>query len=279
MGLCHQDTRSTGCTETEACFATLDLGSKLKIVRRYPIYIFDLDGTLFRGDDPIPGAAGALSRLRTDGSAIRYLTNNSGLTREDYLKKLTRLGFEATLEEIYSSAVGAAKTLSSRGLSRAFVVGNPGLPATLREYGLQVVQEGAEAVVVGLCHGLSYSLLDQALQNLLQGAELFATNTDATYPLEGGQVCPGAGSIVAAVATCSGRTPIVIGKPNPYLIHLVLEEAGLTVADALVVGDRYDTDILAGQGAGCDTLLVLTGVTQSVPEGQAVLNSVAYLGS
>lgn len=248
-------------------------------MRRYPIYIFDLDGTLFRGDDPIPGAAGALSRLRTDGSAIRYLTNNSGLTREDYLKKLTRLGFEATLEEIYSSAVGAAKTLSSRGLSRAFVVGNPGLPATLREYGLQVVQEGAEAVVVGLCHGLSYSLLDQALQNLLQGAELFATNTDATYPLEGGQVCPGAGSIVAAVATCSGRTPIVIGKPNPYLIHLVLEEAGLTVADALVVGDRYDTDILAGQGAGCDTLLVLTGVTQSVPEGQAVLNSVAYLGS
>ena len=236
-----------------------------------------MDGTLFRGDAPIPGAAETLRDLRAAGSVVRYLTNNSGMTRADYVEKLGRLGFEASLQDIYSSAVGIAKTLVAGGYDRAFVVGDPGFRATLEEYGIQVCHSGAEAVVVGICHAFTYDLLDAALQNLLDGAELFAANADVTYPLEGGRVCPGAGSMVAAVAACSGKEPTIIGKPNPYLVQLVLEEAGIGAKDAIVVGDRFETDILAGQRAGCDTALVLTGISQNAPIGQTTLASVAML--
>jgi phosphoglycolate/pyridoxal phosphate phosphatase family enzyme len=246
-------------------------------MRRYPLYIFDLDGTLFRGNEAIEGAPEALARLRVAGSKIRYLTNNSGQTRVDYLEKLGRLGFEAHPEEIYSSAIGVAHTLAEHGHKTAFVVGEPGFHETLRDAGIEVVEEHAEAVAVGMCRTFSYELLNRALQNCIQGAKLYASNTDATYPLEGGRVSPGAGSIVAAVATASGQEPFVVGKPNPYLVNLILRDADCPPQDALAVGDRFETDILAGKNAGTPTLLVMTGVTTEPIEGQLTLPSVAAL--
>lgn len=255
--------------------------------RIYPLYIFDLDGTLFRGEEPIPGAADALKRLREAGPKIRYLTNNSGLTKASYVQKLTRLGFQVEESEVYSSATGAAALLTQRGFGDVFVVGEPGLHQTLSEAGIDVLNSpspnedsplrSAQAVVVGICKSFNYDLLNEALQELLVGAHFFATNTDATYPMEGGRVIPGAGSIVAAVQTCCGRAPEVIGKPEPFLIKLILDEAGVEPGDALAVGDRVETDILAGQRAGCNTMLVLTGVTNEAPPGQATLPSVADL--
>ncbi len=248
-------------------------------MRQYRAYAFDLDGTLFRGNEPIPHAVETLAELRRRGALVRYVTNNSSQTRAFYVSKLTKMGFEAAPHEVYSSATGTASTLAEWGLKTAYVVGGPGLVETLRGSGVEVVnadasgavgKDGAtaEAVVVGICLAFTYDLLRGAMNQIRNGGRFVATNRDATYPLEGGQFMPGAGSLVAAVATCSGVESFTVGKPNPYLMELVCRELGLPAPEVLVVGDRLDTDIECGVRAGCDTHLVLTGVAQSAPEGQ-----------
>jgi 4-nitrophenyl phosphatase len=247
---------------------------------RYPLYIFDLDGTLYRGDEPILHAPETVRELKATGSGIRYLTNNSGQTREFFLAKLQRMGFPAELHEIESSAHGAAKYLESKGLHSIFAVGEAGLVLTLREEGLTVVNADGEgvvspdggdsaAVVVGICRRFTYDLMSSAMQRIRSGQAFVATNTDATFPLEGSRLVPGAGSVVAAIRTCSEQDPFVVGKPNPYLITLILEAAGCPPSEALVVGDRLDTDLVSGEAAGCPTHLVLTGVTHTPPPNQS----------
>lgn len=250
--------------------------------------LFDLDGTLYRGAEPIPGAVETVLALRERGVLVRYLTNNATLTREAFAAKLNAMGFPALPSEVHSSASGTAAYLTASGLRSAFVVGMPGLVETLRAAGASVVNaEGdglvrpdgpqAEAVVVGMCKSFSYELLDSAMQQVFGGGALVATNPDATYPLEGGRFCPGAGSLVAAVATCSGTEPFVVGKPKPFLVETILREANLHPEEALVVGDRLDTDIAAGVAAGCPTFLVLSGVARELPTGQAGGADVAAL--
>jgi 4-nitrophenyl phosphatase len=237
-------------------------------LNRYPLYILDLDGTLFRGNETTPGAVETVAALRRQGAQVKFLTNNSGGTRAHYLEKLARLGFDPEPHEIYSSAIGAARYCREQGIEKVFAVGEPGLEETLQEAGIVLVDERAEAVVAGICRSFTYRWMNDAMQNILAGAQFIATNADATYPVEGGRLEPGAGSIVAAIATCSGQSPTVVGKPNPYLIHLILKEAGVQPGDALVVGDRLDTDIACGAAAGCPTHLVLCGVTQEAPAAQ-----------
>ncbi|HJP83276.1 MAG TPA: HAD-IIA family hydrolase [Fimbriimonadaceae bacterium] len=241
------------------------------------LYIFDLDGTLFRGDEPIPGAIEAVERVRKAGKGVRYLTNNSSQTRGSYVDKLTRLGFKAHPEEIYSSAIGTAAYLHRERVKKVFIVGESGLAQTLGDVGIVSTDRDPDAVVVGICRDFTYELLSQAMQWIKAGAKFVATNTDPTYPVEGGKFIPGAGSIVAAVQICSEAVPFVVGKPNPFLIQLILQEAGVSAEDAMVIGDRMDTDIAAGERAKCQTLLVLTGAASEAPDGQAWLPSVADL--
>jgi HAD superfamily hydrolase (TIGR01457 family) len=245
-------------------------------VKLYKLYIFDLDGTLYRGNEAIPNAVEVVNELKRRGAAVRYLTNNSGQTRDFYHSKLNRMGFECEESEIYSSALGAAKVCLDRGYKSVFYVGQPGLAQTLEQAGIVVVnadgrdtEQHAEAVVAGICRSFTYSWLNGALQQIVNGAAFIATNTDATYPIENGKAEPGAGAIIASIKACSGTEPFVVGKPNPFLIDLVIKEAGVAKADVLAVGDRYETDILSGKNAGVDTHLVLTGVTTKAPEGQS----------
>lgn len=238
----------------------------------YRLYVFDLDGTLFRGMTPLPGAVESVAALRAGGALIRYLTNNSGQTRASYLEKLTGMGFEAHPEEVWHTGLGAAMRCHEEGWRRAYVIGEPGLSDTLVEAGIEVLpvdqESGADVVIAGICRMFTYARLNAALQHLRAGSAFVATNTDATYPVEGGRLEPGAGSLVAAVATASGRSPEVIGKPNPFLVREILREAGVEPAGALVVGDRLETDIECGRRAGCPTWLVLTGVIPAPIPGQ-----------
>ncbi len=245
-------------------------------MRQYKLYIFDLDGTLYRGAVAIPHAVEVVNELKKRGAGIRYLTNNSGQTRTFYQAKLTGLGFPCEENEIYSSALGAAQICLDKGYRSAFYVGQPGLAQTLKEAGVSVVnreweqaQSGAQVVVAGICRSFTYAWMNSALQQILAGSDFIATNTDATYPIEDGKVEPGAGAIVASIKACSGREPYVVGKPNPFLIDLVIKDAGIKKGEVIAVGDRYETDILSGKNAGVATHLVLTGVTQVAPEGQS----------
>lgn len=232
------------------------------------LVIFDLDGTLFRGEEPTPFAVETVAELRARGTLIRFLTNNSSRTRADLTAKLAKLGFGAVEDEVYSSAVGTASYLKGH-VNAAFVVGETGVKEALAEAGICTSTSEVGAVVVGICRVFTYDLMNEALQHLRNPHVRFiATNTDATYPLEGGHIVPGAGSIVAGIATCAGRAPEVVGKPNPFLVDLILSHAGVAPTDCLVVGDRMETDIEAGHRAGCPTHLVLCGVTHEAPEGQ-----------
>lgn len=222
---------------------------------------------MFRGNEALPHAVEVVAQLRQSGTVIRFLTNNSSQTREDIKEKLGRMGFNPQHKEIYSSAIGTAKYLRNQGIKSAYVVGEDGLKETLSEAGIEDVQTGPEVVVAGICRSLTYDLISQAMNHIHGGVRFVATNTDATYPLEEGRLIPGAGAIVSAIQTCSGQEPFVVGKPNPFMIELILNEAGLGPSETLVVGDRFETDIISGQRAGCPIHLVLTGVTKEPLEG------------
>ncbi len=254
----------------------------------YRAYIFDLDGTLYRGQEPIPGAVDAVARLKAAGAIVLYLTNNSGLTNDACATKLAHMGFSAQPREVYGTGRGAAIHCRDSGHKTAFIVGERGLAQSFAREGITVVnldEDGvpaaipanADVVVCGICRHFSFQFLDTALQGIRGGADFVATNRDATYPLEGDRIMPGSGSLVAALATCAEREPITVGKPNPYLLELAMREWALKPADCLVIGDRMDTDIECGVRAGCATLLVLTGVVAVGPAGQLAIPSVADL--
>ena len=257
-------------------------------MRRYSCYVFDLDGTIYRGEEVIPGAAEALRELRKTDARILFATNNSSQTETSYVAKLSRLGIQARLDEILTSGRAAARYCAAVGIRRVFVVGEPGLVETLVDEGIGVVNfnslrvhpvEGAvDAVIAGICRdALSYELLDSAMQCVLGGARLIGTNGDATYPLSGGRFAPGAGTILGALAACTGIKPTVIGKPNPYMLFQVLQAERIPASETVVIGDRIDTDMMFARAAGCTGVLVTTGVDKEAPVGTASIGGLLEL--
>lgn len=237
--------------------------------------IFDLDGTLYRGAEPTPDAVETVRILRNRGVKVRFLTNNSGRSQQEICDKLYAMGFETELNEVYTSAMGAASYCQAKGVRTAFVIGESGLKEALRAAGLVEAESSPDAVVAGICRQFTYNLLRDAQRHILGGARFIATNTDATYPLEQGRLEPGAGAIIAALTTCTGVNPTTIGKPEPYLIQTILDDCGLKPTEALVVGDRIETDILAGQRAGCQVHLVMCGTTTVAPDDLTHSDTVA----
>jgi len=228
----------------------------------FEAFIIDCDGVLWLGETPVPCAPRTVEILRASGKRVIFVTNNSTLSRRGYVEKMRRLGFEARLEEVYSSSYVAAKVLSNMGIRRVFVVGEAGLVEELAAHGIEVAgADEAECIVVGLDRALTYRKLADALRCLKRGALFVATNMDPTLPGESG-VLPGAGSIVAALEVASGRRPdIVIGKPSAIMFRTALEEWGLRPEKVIVIGDRLDTDIKGAKELGLAAALVLTGVS------------------
>ncbi len=241
--------------------------------------ILDLDGTLYRGQTPIPGAPEAVESLREAGIAVRFLTNNSSMSRDMLVQKLGRLGFLAEPEEVYGTAIAAAAWAREQRWQRVAVIGEAGLFEALESTGTHAIdareEQTVDALIVGICRTFDYAMLDGALQHLRRGVPFLATNTDATFPQEGGRESPGAGSMVAAVACVAGRSPQVVGKPEPRMVLDLIRQSGWESSQVWVVGDRVETDLLAGERAGCPTYLVLSGVTHTAPNGQLVGPDVA----
>lgn len=237
-----------------------------------PVVCFDLDGVIWRGDDPIPGAARAVATIRDAGLAVGFLSNNSSMVLGDVVAKLERVGVPAAPDEVLTSAIAAASLLEG-GLpkgSRILVCAGPGVVEALVGVGMEVVYDPpAAAVVVGFHCEFDYDGLERATRAVREGARFIATNLDATYPIAGGGVIPGAGAIVAAVATASGRTPEVAGKPEQPTVALVRQRLGTT---GVMVGDRPSTDGAMADALGWPFALVLSGVTAAVasPDGEAI---------
>jgi 4-nitrophenyl phosphatase len=232
------------------------------------LIIFDLDGVIYTGKTVLPHAAETVASLEAKGHAVYYLTNNSAQSRTGYREKLAGMGIAAPEERIMTSAYAAALRLKDEGARGASVlmIGQEGLAEELDAVGLRRVEPRPDAradyVVVGIDRQFTYAKMLAAQQAILHGGHFIATNRDPIYPLEGGRVEPGSGSIVAAIQTASLTTPEVIGKPNATAARMILEQSGFSPDQAVIVGDRADTDIACGIAAGMRTALVLTGTTR-----------------
>ena len=226
--------------------------------------VMDMDGVLYRGDHPLPGAIDALNTLRSRGVRVAFLTNNASRHREELAARMSRLGFACTSGEVWGSAYITALYLSrSAPEARVFLVGTAGMRREMEETGVTVVptHEGATHVVAGLDMTITYEKLSHAHYAICNGATFIATNLDATFPDGPATTTPGGGALVAAITTSTGVTPLVIGKPQPTGLSLIAASWGVTAADMAVVGDRLDTDIAAANAFGCLSVLVLTGVS------------------
>ena len=219
--------------------------------------LLDVDGVVWLAGRPIPGAPEAVARLRDAGESVVYLTNNSGPTVAEYLAALRRAGFPAEPDDLVTSAQAAASMLEAG--QRAAVLGAAGIVEALGERGVEVVPAAAhpDAVVVGRSLSLDYDELARAATAIRAGARFVATNTDATYPTGDGPL-PGAGALVAFVATAAGRAPEVAGKPQPPVAELVRARFGVP---RVMIGDRPDTDGQFAVALGTPFALVLTGAT------------------
>ena len=255
------------------------------------VIVFDLDGVVYRGDTPLPGAVSALAALSRAGHSLYFLTNNSTRSRAHYADKLTRMGIPTGAEQVVTSSYLTGRYLAERGGAgkRAYLVGEHGMAEELRLAGVEIApddgDEPVDYVVVGLDRNLTYARLARAHELIQRGARFIATNRDATYPVEDGREIPGGGAMVAALEHSTGVRAVTIGKPEPYPWRHILATTGVAPADALMVGDRPETDVLGAKRLGMRTALVLTGVTRgeavaNLPEEQrpdAVLTGVAEL--
>lgn len=237
------------------------------------IYVFDLDGVLYLGDTPIPYATEAVMRLQETGKQVYFLTNNSGKTRESYCDKLRQVnGLDVSVDRIYTSAYATSLYLRDHRKASGktvFVIGEAGLAQELEDVAglrtvtvpFQIPSSEIDFVVVGIDRNFTYEKLRYAHEAITRGhADFIATNRDATFPMEHGEI-PGGGSIVASVATACGRDPLTIGKPEVHAYEAILEAADAAADESVMIGDRMDTDIAIGKRVGAHTILVLTGVT------------------
>ena len=229
------------------------------IADTYDAFLLDLDGVLFRGAEPVPGAADAVERLRETGKGVAFVTNNSARTPGEVAEHLATVGVRAGPEEIETSALTTAGVLASRGIARAFVVGERGLREALAGVGIRVADDEPEVVVVGWDRRVDYTRLRDAAVAVQRGATLIASNHDASYPSDDGMRWPGAGAIASAIEVTCGVTAEVMGKPEPPILEAALRRAG--GGRPLVVGDRLDTDVEGAVRLGWDSCLVLTGVS------------------
>lgn len=239
--------------------------------------LFDLDGTLYRGSEPVEGAPEAVAKCRELGYRIHFFTNNSGISHSNLVGKLAKMGFAPDPVEVFAIGPMTLEFCISSGFKRVFVVGEPDLVQGFETAGIHCESPlKADAVVAGICRGFTYEICNQAMQALMNGAEFIATNQDSSYPLENGKLQPGAGAIIAAIQTASGKAPTILGKPKPWAIEQILGAAQLEAQQMLVIGDRLDSDIAAADAAGCPSVLVRTGVSHGASKAESI-NSVADL--
>jgi len=229
--------------------------------------ILDMDGVLWRDNTPIGDLPAIFARIHERGLKVAMATNNATRSVDEHLGKLAGFGVMLEPWQIISSALAAADVLAKRfpDGGTIFIVGENGIQRALEQRGFRAVidpdDETAPVAVVGsIDRNVSYKKLRRATLHIRAGAPFYGTNPDKTFPTPQGLV-PGAGSILAAIEAATSVEPIIVGKPEPAMMYMALERLGMQPEEILVVGDRLETDIAAGQAAGCKTALVLSGVS------------------
>ncbi len=224
-------------------------------------YVCDMDGVIYHGHRLIPGALDFVERLRRGGHKFLFLTNNSQWTPRDLRHRLDQIGIGVEESAFHTSALATAEFLrAQKPGGTAYVIGGAGLTHALYDVGYTLTERDPDYVVVGDTRSYDYEKIERAARLILGGAKFIATNLDLTGPSEDG-IQPACGALVAPIELATGRKPYYVGKPNPLMMRTALRKLQAHSAEAFMVGDRMDTDIVAGTEAGMRTILVLSGVS------------------
>ncbi|MEY8746187.1 TIGR01457 family HAD-type hydrolase [Bacillales bacterium AN1005] len=224
-------------------------------------YLIDLDGTLYHGKHRIEGADKLIRTLDKQGIPYLYVTNNSSRTPEGVAEHLNGMGIPAKASQVCTSAVAAAEYVAQESPgAKVACIGEDGLLKAIAGAGLELTEIDPQYVIQGIDREFTYAKLTKALRWINAGAQFIMTNPDLQLPSDDG-LTPGAGTIGAAIEAATGVQPTVIGKPSSIIMRSAIHRLNLRAEDVAVIGDNMRTDIAAGVAAGCETLLVLTGVT------------------
>jgi NagD protein len=224
-------------------------------------WLMDMDGVLVQEEDPVPGAQEFIERLKQLERRFLVLTNNSIYTRRDLAARLRQSGLDVPEEAIWTSALATARFLEDqRPNGTAFAIGEAGLTTALYQAGYTMTERDPDYVVLGETRTYSFERITQAIRLVARGARLIATNPDPTGPAPDGPL-PATGSVAALISRATGVAPYFVGKPNPLMMRSALNAIEAHSETTAMIGDRMDTDIVAGLEAGLETILVLTGVT------------------
>jgi NagD protein len=226
-------------------------------------FLLDMDGVLVRGRTPIPGAQEFLGRLEAAGTPYLILTNNPIYTPRDLQHRLTAGGLNISISEkrLFTSAMATAQFLhQQRPRGTAYVIGEMGLTQALHEVGYTITGVHPDYVVLGDTTYYNFDHITQAIRLVAAGSRFIATNPDPSGPAEGG-IVPACGAMAALIERATGVRPYYVGKPNPLMMRRALSTLGSHSENTIMVGDRLDTDVIAGMEAGMATILVLSGVT------------------
>lgn len=231
-------------------------------MKNYKAYLIDLDGTMYKGNEEIDGAAQFISYLNDQNIPHLYVTNNSTKEPEEVAAKLNTMGIVAQADEVVTSALATAEFIEEESPgATVYMLGGSGLSNALTAHGLVLKDdEFVDYVVIGLDEQVTYEKLSTATLGVRNGAKFISTNQDVSIPKERGFL-PGNGAITSVVSVSTGVQPIFIGKPEPIIMNKALEILELDHSDVAMVGDLYDTDIMSGINVDIDTIHVQTGVT------------------
>ena len=251
--------------------------------REIECWLTDMDGVLVHENHPVPGAAELLQQWRDQGKPYLVLTNNSIFTPRDLSARLKAAGLDVPEESIWTSALATAAFLAlQKPGGSAFVIGEAGITTALHEAGFIMTETSPDYVVIGETRNYSFEAITKAIRLIGAGARFIATNPDATGPSAEGPM-PATGAVAALISKATGKDPYIVGKPNPMMFRSALNKIGAHSENTGMIGDRMDTDIVAGIEAGLHTILVLTGISDEAEISKypfrpdEILNSVADL--
>jgi NagD protein len=244
-------------------------------------YLIDMDGVLVRGSNIIPGADKFIENLHAKSIKFLVLTNNAMYTPVDLAHRLQIIGMPITADMIFTSAMATARFLQSQHPDgTAFVIGESGLTEEIHNAGYVITDVNPDYVVLGETFAYNLDYITKAIRFVVAGAHFIATNPDPTGPTESG-IAPACGAMAALIEKASGRSPFFVVKPNPFMMRSALNHLGVHSENTVMIGDRMDTDIIAGIESGMETILVLSGLTKREQisdypfQPQHVLDSVA----
>jgi NagD protein len=224
-------------------------------------FIIDMDGVIYHGNKLLPGVTDFLNWLEESGKKYLFLTNSSERTPKELHEKLFRLGINVGEEHFYTSALATASFLANQKPNgSAYIIGDAGLIHALYSVGYTVNNVNPDYVVVGDTNGYNFEKIALAVNLVIRGAKLIGANPDISGPVENG-IAPSTKALIAPIEIATGKKAYYVGKPNPLMMRIALKRLGVKREDAIVIGDRMDTDVRCGLESEIDTLLVLSGIT------------------